>query len=603
MARISRAEQRQYATRKAVFAGMTRVDMFLIKGPNPGGQLKFCQSLKHERFLCGANSSGKTYLGLMEDAFSTLPEKDKYGKPTGYAIHPYKRLRLPSAGILGWISSYSQDVQKDTIQPQFDEILGSYGKVYAEAGVYHWFECETGVVNFKWQRQTKKGYEGAKVNWIHCDEPHEESIYNECLARIGKSGGYIWSTLTPVIDAKTELRVRDIIWFKRDVIDPWLRNPAKFPQRDVIFIPLEENAEYIDPQFFRDLFAGMSDDEFRTRTTGMPMEVLGDCAFSKQMLDVLDTYQRDNPDDCQPEMGYLERDDTETSEDWRVKFEPADVDFPISPEAGWITKIWEHPVAEQLGVRPQYVIGVDISEGVSGGDYTSAYVKRTDENRIVAGLHGYITQIELGRQLWLLGWYYYNWQLTQREPEPALIVPEVNSFGAATMMLLLHGNKELGIEKYDRGCIYRRPTAADFRAGLHIPGPDYGWYTTSLHRPHLITAMQMSLGGAVDAISQGKRCPIPDAGWTSEALTFIRDQKGKFNALGGLNDDRLFGESLGTMGMKQGIFTTPAYRVPARKPEDEPVVYADPNSEELQLIINTAAIKRSRDKESQELWI
>jgi hypothetical protein len=33
MARISRAEQRKYATRKAVFAGMTRVDMFLIKGP------------------------------------------------------------------------------------------------------------------------------------------------------------------------------------------------------------------------------------------------------------------------------------------------------------------------------------------------------------------------------------------------------------------------------------------------------------------------------------------------------------------------------------------------------------------------------------------
>ena len=103
---------------------LTLVDVFVspMGGPNVGGQEDFCRSPKHEKIVSGGNHSGKTYINVMMGALSSIPEKDKYGKNTGWAINPYQRIGIPTQQILGWFSSYSSQVQKGTIQHVVDQI-------------------------------------------------------------------------------------------------------------------------------------------------------------------------------------------------------------------------------------------------------------------------------------------------------------------------------------------------------------------------------------------------------------------------------------------------------------------------------------------------
>lgn len=569
--------------------------------PNAGGEDSFFRSNANIRFLCGANSSGKTYSGLMEDAFHLIPEEDKYGSPTGYTIHPYKRLRIPPEGRHGWLSTYSQDNQKDNIQPLFDKILKPFiTKTYYESGVLFWAKFKGGNLNMKWQTQGVDSYTGAKLDFIHFDEPHKEQIYNEGIARLLQKKGYAWSTLTPVVDVKKSvLRARDIMWIKRKIIDIWLRDRSKLPNVDVFFINIRENAAYVDAEFLTDMFAHMSIEERRVRETGMPVEFIGDSCFGEVMLERLDRYLLDHPEESVPEFGRIQHDDKETQELFKFKFLPTKESFPFEPESGWIYRIWEHPVAPILGIRPQYVIGCDVADGIPGGDYSCAYVKRADTGQIVASLHGYITQIELARQLWYLGWYYCNYEPVTGEPIPALLGVEVTGIGKATILFLLHGNKELDINAYDRRSLYRRPAMSDMKVGMHIPSDDFGWYTSEAHRHYLVSQMQMSLSQAIQSMDAGTGALLVDRAWVHGARTFLRDDKGKYRAFSGFYDDWLFGSAIADMVIKQSQFTMPQFVEPSRREADEPLMSIAPGTDissgNFEIQLNFKSMKEMAD--------
>ena len=90
-------------------------------------------------------------------------------------------------------------------------------------------------------------------------------------------------------------------------------------------------------------------------------------------------------------------------------------------------------------VRPQFFIGVEVAQGKLGGDYTCAYVMR-DNGQIVASLHGHLSEIDLARELYLLGMYYCD-----ANYEPATLAIEVVNAGKTTQSYLISGNSDLGI--------------------------------------------------------------------------------------------------------------------------------------------------------------
>lgn len=79
--------------------------------------------------------------------------------------------------------------------------------------------------------------------------------------------------------------------------------------------------------------------------------------------------------------------------------------------------IWEEP---QPGV--QYDIGIDVSSGIDGGDWSVGEVIRRDRNEQVAEYHKHIDPVDLAVEMYWLGKYYRNAQL----------VVEMNNVGLIT---------------------------------------------------------------------------------------------------------------------------------------------------------------------------
>ena len=577
-----------------ILAALDTPDSFFAQfQPNAGGQQEFFQSQAHELFLCGGNSSGKTYCGLAMCGYFTVEEHDIHGKPTGYTIHPHRRIRIPTKGTRGWISSYSKQVQIDNIEPDLLKILGSHiTNEFIDRGVRHWVEIDgRSRIGFQWQTAGVQSYRGPKLDFIHYDEPHLESIYNEGMMRLGKKTGTAWSTLTPVVDVhKSGVRISEIMWLVKGIIEPCLRNPKAFDDVHVIPMSLDENAAYINVEFMERRWAHMSRQEREVRRSGMPIQIIGDCAFNEDQLDFLEKYLLKNPDKSVPEYGKLFYDQKETDDDFKVQFFPTNDFFPDEPEDGHIIKIWEHPVKETLGIRPTYSIGLDTAEGKMGGDFTSGYVQRDDSGAIVAGIHGLMTELEAAKQLSLLGAYYYNRHEFTGAPQRAMLAIEVVNAGKTCQTFLITGHKELGIAEYGLNCLYRRPRIDDLMIGLHIPTDDYGWYTSPRHRGYLVTAARMKLNSAVESINSGGPLLIPDIGWVSEARTFVRDNKGVFRAPPGFYDDRIISGAITDMAAQQGKFMTPVFKSRQRQQEETALIYGAPDSKGY--IINKDARRR-----------
>lgn len=604
--KLTREQKREYTALLQAGAQFGVLDAFT---PNPGGQVAFFRSKKNEILLFGANNSGKTYCGIVMCAYHIVPEVDrKTGKPTGFTIHPHRRIRVRRNGILGWISSYSQDIQRDGIDPRVDKILlPKATKPYKEKGIYQYIEFETGRINFKTQTQETPSHKAAKLDFLHADEPHPKKIYNEYLARLVDKQGTIWSTLTPVIDAKSSaLRAAEILWYKSDIIDPYIKNPDAFPLRDVIFLPIEENARWTDVEFARDLFVSMSKDEQAVRLTGMPIDFIGDNLFNQDMVGELEKYLRQRQDLSQPELGIIVYDDKETDDDLRLQFIPTREAFPVEPDMGYAIKIWQRPVERNdLGTAPVYVLAVDPSEGIPGRDYTAAYVIRSDSGEMVAALHGYISEVQLAKELWKLGWYYSNYDYRRQVEIPAVLVVEVGPISQPALTYLIHGNIELGIDSYDAISLYRAPEIVELKLGLHRPGSDFGWRTTAGHRWLLLAQMRMDLQTSVEKIQNGGDPTIKDLGWVYEAKRFVMSPSGKYEAAPGFHDDRLFASALADMGAKQGMFTIPR-RVIAESPlisqnviSIDPRCYEDLNQPPA-LVINHEAAREKVHKQNEQ---
>lgn len=603
--RLSRQDQQEIAAIEAYEEQMTRVTAFK---PNDGGQASLCASRKHQLLGAGGNKGGKTYTGVMLGALSSIPEKDISGNKTGYLILPqamkdggYPQRRLPPRKIQGWISTYSQPVQQETVQQVVDDIFGPYiTNKYTEKGCHHWVETECARIGFKWQTAEHASYTGANLDWCMLDEPHARKIYYEVVSRLVKTRGRMWTMLTPVIDAKDPdiaRKMRYISWMKEELVDAYERDPKSVPQVDVVFIDIEENP-HVDAEFALEMWASLSAQERLIRKTGRFLEFLGASAFDEDMLVTLEAYLVSHPEVSQPRYGHLEYDEMETSDKWKIRFVETAADFAYDPTAGYIWRIWEEPIDPQLGSAPEYAIGADPAEGKRGKDYTAAYVKRCDTGRTVASLHGYIDEIELARQLWLGGYYYCSRAGFVDDPvmgrKPAKLAVESNR--QTTLTFLQVGHDELGIGKYGNENLYRQPEKSALDRGLITPGTKAGWYTSSGTRHFLVTSARMALAAACSAIEYDEACPIVDLGWVREAKTFILSSMGKYEAAPGFYDDRIIAAAIGDKVVEQIQGRKRPARLPREREIPKDLWYINENGD---YIFNP----KRPDRKKKELWI
>lgn len=602
--KLSKQDKQEFAAIGAYEDGMTRVTAFK---PNAGGQDKFFRTKKHQIILSGGNKAGKTYCNVMKGALRSIPEKDIHGKNTGWLLDPYIRRRIPPRKIQAWFSTYSQPVQVGTLQPEVERVFAGGKPKYIkdshiEKGCMHWLETECARINFKWQAADVQSYTGANLDWAGLDEPHDRAIWNEAISRFAATQGYIWITMTPVInagDADMARKMRYVRWMKEDLVDPFHRDPTLVPQLDVIYADIEENP-HVNADFQLSMWAGLTEEERLIRKTGMFFDFIGESAFDADALAKLEGYLRQHLDVSRPRYGVLEYDDREKSDEWKFRFvENRNIErFDDEPGSGFIWKIWEEPIDPQLDTSPDYAIGADPAEGKRGKDYTAAYVKRCDDGRTVAALHGYVDEVELAKQLWLAGNYYCTRTGFVDDAvmgrKPAKLAVESNR--QTTLAFLQTGNAELGIGKYGAENLYRQPEKAALARGLATPGKVAGWYTSAATRPMLVTGARIALTAACAAIDSGAPVTITDLGWVREAKTFILSNAGKFEAAPGFYDDRIIANSICDKVVEQ---VSGRKRVYGPKPEQnrpKDLWYIDEDGE---YVFNPTRKKQP----PQELWI
>jgi len=231
-------------------------------------QLIFHQSDKRGRLYIGANRSGKTVGGVVEDIWwmlgehpylSGLPEPPIYG-------------RLVTVDFkTGW-NQITQPVVRQWLPPS-KLINGSWEDSYDK--VNHVLTLANGSqLEVKSWDQDIESFAGVPRHFIHFDEEPPRNIYNECMLRLVDYNGRWWMTMTPL----------DGMDWTFDV----LYEPAVLGQNPLIDVVEVEQSDnpFIDAESAAAAVADLGDDEqveIRSKGKYLP---LGGIIFTNYDRDV-----------------------------------------------------------------------------------------------------------------------------------------------------------------------------------------------------------------------------------------------------------------------------------------------------------------------------
>ena len=191
--------------------------------------------------------------------------------------------------------------------------------------------------------------------------------------------------------------------------------------------------------------------------------------------------------------------------------------------AGRYWRIYSEPVPSW---RERYVVGCDVAGG-GGPDASAIQVLDRVTRRIVAEFHGEdVTPDDLGVQLDAIGRLYGG------ELGPAMVVPESNNHGVATIRKLL----DLG---YPRIFTRSHPTA---HAGAR---PDawtsiYGHETNQSTRPVLMSSWRAALVQGTMVVHSPRI--------QAEARTLVYDEHGRMDHIPGKRSDLIIASALALAG-------------------------------------------------------
>jgi hypothetical protein len=179
---------------------------------------------------------------------------------------------------------------------------------------------------------------------------------------------------------------------------------------------------------------------------------------------------------------------------------------PLVDEKGPLS-IWKRPIT-----KSQYFIAADVAKGVEGGDNSVAGVFDRSNGELVAKYKAKIDPTEFGAALVGIGLYYNTAKIAVEVwPGP----------GIAT-------GAELVRREYPTDCLYRRMV---WDGEKHTPKAEIGWVTDERGRNDLVTAAQ-------NAIFH-RRMIMRDQEMLDEHRSFIRNERGRFEARSGSHDDHV----------------------------------------------------------------
>ena len=168
-----------------------------------------------------------------------------------------------------------------------------------------------------------------------------------------------------------------------------------------------------------------------------------------------------------------------------------------------------------------YVAGADVSEGVTGGDFSAVTIYERESGEEVAHWHGMTAPDKFGEKLNQWGRFFNN----------ALMVVEINNHGLTTVTIL----KQLLYPT-----MYFRPSKFDT-----IPSSwsdRLGWKTTKVTRPLMIDDLNQ-------ALREGS-LKIHSRYLLDEMQTFVYDSGNNMNPQESYHDDAIFSAAIAFQGFK-----------------------------------------------------
>jgi antitoxin component of RelBE/YafQ-DinJ toxin-antitoxin module len=351
------------------------------------------------------------------------------------------------------------------------------------------------------------------------DEHISEEFYTESLMRLQTVPfGNLMITHTPLEGkgAWEHLRVT------KQFLDGGEANLVPGTDRKIVdLFTLDQFAAGLVPhEQILALLKNMPPAEAESRVWGRPS------AFSKS--GVFDTWMiSEMEDDVRPhEVAALHTPDGKKSQEQylRKSGRKAQIHAKIDLQAS--LKIWERPFP-----YGQYVIGADVAQGLTGGDYSCAVVLKLVRRggdmcfEMVAQYHGHINSLAYAEELMKLAIYYNS----------ATLVVERRGPGDAT----LHRLKELGYWNLFRDL--SDPSQATF-----TPDALFGVDTNVKTKGIFISMLQNTIK---DARTGERTIIIPDHSTLEELGHFGQEMTEtglsyRFKALGGMHDDRVMALAL-----------------------------------------------------------
>lgn len=222
---------------------------------------------------------------------------------------------------------------------------------------------------------------------------------------------------------------------------------------------------------------------------------------------------------------------------WRFHFNNGIPKVPLSAELldsqepdEWATEelwVWEPPsvARDEKGrvvQKPNYVIGVDVAEGLPHGDRSSITVVNANTGETAATYRGYWEVEELGELVEWIAYGYFE----------ALILVERNNHG---MLPLDYLRRHL----YPR--LYRMASLAAIQ--ITDRTPRFGWITTGGSKPKLVFDLIKSIKDGAFAIHDDR--------FLQEGQTFISNGKGGFGATPGGWDDHIISHGIAWQGVME----------------------------------------------------
>ena len=166
----------------------------------------------------------------------------------------------------------------------------------------------------------------------------------------------------------------------------------------------------------------------------------------------------------------------------------------------------------------QWTIGVDVVEGVEGGDYANITVYDRFNKSVAAVYWSRIDEVGLAKVVKLVQEYFTP---DSENHEPSWVGIETNGPGLATFDIAV----ELGVDN-----LFLAPRYDVVNGGVTYKK---GWRTDTNSRNELIAGIKAWLIDRAGAMNSHRLC--------GECMTFVRSKTGKPLAKAGCHDDMVFG--------------------------------------------------------------